>query len=175
MKRIVLPLLLVFVLVITACSAIQGSTINPKVLPTGTPPPQPETGKSTIIGQVMHESGYPVTNTMVHLAEVARGANGKGGAFILDLARSPGTLTDQYGYFNIQNFKAGEYVLVIGDPEGTGIYQIITESDGTAKVWNLAGDQVTDVGVLKVNISIPTPGPTTAPGVYPNPTAYPNP
>ena len=116
-----------------------------------------------------------MVNTIVRLADVARGAEGRGGAFILDVARSPGTFTDQNGYFNIQNVKAGEYVIVVGDVEITGIYEVIPQPDGKARVWNLPADEVTDVGVLTVSILVPTPNPTSIPGVYPAPTAYPNP
>lgn len=175
MRRIVLPFLLVFLLTITACTSSTSTSVNPKVLPTSTPPPQPQSGMATIIGQVMHEQGYPMTNTIIRLADVARGAQGRGGAFILDLARSPGTTTDDNGYFNIQNFDAGEYVIVIGDVEMTGTYEIIEETNGSAKVWNLLADQVTDIGILTVNIELPTPFPTAIPGQYPAPTAYPYP
>jgi hypothetical protein len=167
--------LLIFIVVITGCSKATPTSINPEVLSTTTPPPSPESGMATIIGQVMHQDGYAMSSTIIRLADVARGAEGKGGAYILDIARSPGTITDENGRFIIQNVKAGEYVLVVGDIELTGIYEIIKESDGQAKVWTLPTDQVTDVGVLVVSIVPPTPIPTSTPGPYPEPTAYPSP
>ena len=167
--------LLIFMVLITGCSKSTPSAINPEVVSTATPPPPPEFGMATIIGQVMHQDGNAMSNTIVRLADVARGAEGKGGAYILDIARSPGTITDENGRFIIQNVKAGEYVLVVGDIELTGIYEIIKESDGQAKVWTLPADQVTDVGVLVVNIVLPTPIPTGTPGPYPEPTPYPYP
>jgi len=175
MKRVVLPLLSVWLILLTSCSLISTSTVNPKVLPTSTTPPQPESGMATIVGQVLHDQGYPMTNTIVRLADVARGAQGRGGAFILDLARSPGTTTDDNGYFNIQNVDAGEYVIVVGDVELTGSYEIIEETNGSAKVWNLLPDQITDIGTLTVSLVLPTPFPTAIPGLYPAPTAYPYP
>jgi hypothetical protein len=175
MKRNGFIVLIVFLFLFTACTKTATPTINPEVLVTPTPPPAPESGKASVVGQVMHTDGYPMVHTIVRLADVARGAEGKGGAFILDLARSPGTFTDQEGYFNFQNVKAGEYVIVIGDVEITGIYEIIPDTDGKAKVWNLTADQVTDVGVLTVSIVVPTPFPTAVPGYYPPPTSYPNP
>jgi hypothetical protein len=123
----------------------------------------------------MHQEGYPMVNTVVRLADVARGAEGHGGAFILDLARSPGTFTDQYGFFNIQNVDAGEYVIVVGDVEITGVYEIIADENGDAKIWNFPADQITDIGTLTVKVVFPTPFPTGIPGQYPAPTAYPNP
>ncbi len=175
MRRIVLAFLLLFIAFLTACSLFPGQTVNPEVLVTPTLPPVPEAGKASMAGQILHQDGHAMANTVVRLAEVARGAEGKGGAYILDLARSPGTITDQNGFFNIQNVKAGEYVIVVGDVEITGIYEVIKEADGKAKIWNFPADQVTDVGVLTVSIVVPTPFPTAQPGVYPEPTAYPNP
>ncbi len=172
MNRTVFPFLLSMLVFLSACTNLSSPTVNPKVLLTPTPPPQPESGKATIVGRVMHQQGYPMVNTVVRLADVARGAEGRGGAFVLDLARSPGTFTDQNGYFNIQNVKPGEYVIVVGDVEATGVYEIISEQNGSAKIWTLPVDQVTDIGVLTVNIVLPTPFPTAVPGQYPAPTPY---
>jgi hypothetical protein len=175
MKRIFLLFLVILLVSVTACTKTASPTINPEVLVTVTPPPLPESGKATIIGRVMHDQGYPMVKTIVRLAYVARGAEGHGGAFILDLARSPGSFTDQNGYFIIPNVKAGEYVIVVGDVEITGVYEIIPGQDGKARVWNLPADQVTDIGTITVSIVPPTAIPTSIPGQYPAPTAYPSP
>lgn len=175
MRRLVITFLPLFMILLAACGSAAPSTVNPEVLVTPTPLPPPESGKASVTGQIMHEEGYAMANTIVRLADVARGAEGRGGAFILDIARSPGTFTDKNGYFNIQNVKAGEYVIVVGDVEITGVYQIISQDNGSAKIWTLPADQVTDLGVIKVNIVPPTPIPTSTPGPYPGPTSYPNP
>lgn len=175
MKSIFFAFLALSLVFISACSKITPTTINPEVLVTATPPVKPESGKATIYGQVVHKQGYPMADTIVRLADVARGAEGRGGAYILDIARSPATSTDKNGNFSIQNVKAGEYVIVIGDVESTGIYEIITEANGQAKVWNLPADQATDIGVLTVSIVIPTPNATPPPGPYPVPTSVPYP
>jgi hypothetical protein len=175
MKKLVICIFILFVILVSSCSKNSSSTINPEVLSSVTPPSQPESGKATVSGQVVHQDGSPFSEIIIRLAEVARGEEGKGGAYILDLARSPGTVTDESGYFTIENVTAGEYVIVIGDIEVTGIYEIIQESNGQAKVWNFPADQITDVGELQVSITLPTPLPTPEPGVYPPPLAYPYP
>jgi hypothetical protein len=175
MKRIVFTILVFSMVFLSACSKTTPSPINPEVLVTVTPPALPESGKATIYGQVMHKAGYAMGDTIVRLADVARGAEGRGGAYILDIARSPATATDKNGYFSFQNVKAGEYVIVVGDVESTGVYEIIVEANGQAKVWNFPADQATDIGVLMVSIVLPTPNPTMVPGTYPGPTNYPNP
>ncbi len=175
MKQIFVGFFLLALSLMTACSQIVPTANNPKVLVTATPPALPESGKATVYGQVVHEQGYAMANTIIRLAEVARGAEGRGGAYILDVSRSPGTITDKNGYFSIQNVKAGEYVIVVGDVEGTGIYQIIAEANGTAKVWDFPADKDTNTGIITVNIVIPTPQATTTPGPYPAPTGTPYP
>ncbi len=175
MKRLVFCMFILFVLLVSSCSRNTSSTINPEVLSSVTPPSPPESGKATVRGHVVRQDGSPFADIIVRLAEVERGEEGKGGAYILDLARSPGTVTDGNGYFIIENVNAGEYVIVIGDIEVTGIYEIIQESNGKAKVWNFPADQITDVGELAVSITLPTPLPTPEPGTYPPPLAYPYP
>ena len=174
MNRKLITLCSLLLLLLSSCS--KGvSTINPEVLPTVTPPPSPETGKATTIGQIKHQDGSPFSDVIVRLANVARDAEGKGGAYILDIARSPSTYSDAYGYFIIQNIDPGEYVVVIGDVEIPQLYEVVQESNGDAKVWSFPTDQVTDVGVLTVSFTIPTLVPTNPGGLYPAPTAYPNP
>jgi hypothetical protein len=148
-------------------------TLKPTRTPTSTPTPEP--GKAAVTGRVMHEDGYPMKDTIIRLGAVVKGSKGLGGSFILDLANSPGTVTDSNGDFLIENFDGGEYVIVVGDVEATGIYEIISEPSGKAKTWTFPADQITDVGVITVKIVIPTPYPTRVPGVYPAPTSYPNP
>jgi hypothetical protein len=175
MNRKLIALCMLFLVFLSSCNKGLPSAINPEVLPTGTPPPAPEAGKATAIGQVKHQDGSPFSDVIVRLANVARDAQGKGGAYILDIAHSPSTYSDAYGYFIIQNIDPGEYVIVIGDVEVPQLYEVVQESNGDAKVWNFPVDQVTDVGVLTVSFIIPTLVPTNSVGAYPEPTAYPSP
>jgi len=175
MKRIVFVFILSFLIFFTACNKTSSPTINPEVLVTATPPALPNSGEATVYGQVIQTQGYPIADTVIRLAEVARGAEGRGGAYILDMANSPGTRTDANGYFSIQNIKAGEYVIVVGDVESTAKYEIIKESNGQAKVWNFPADQATDIGILTISVVFPTPNPTLPPGAYPQPISSPYP
>jgi hypothetical protein len=175
MNRKLIIFCMLFQLFLSSCNKGLPSTINPEVLPTGTPPPSPEAGKTTIIGQIKQQDGSPFSDVIVSLANVARDTQGKGGAFILDIARSPSTYSDTYGYFIIQNIDPGEYVVVIGDVEIPQLYEVVKEPNGDAKVWNFPADQVTDVGALTVNFVIPTLVPTNSGGPYPEPTTYPSP
>ena len=174
-----LLLLTILTLTLVACGQSTAEVQMPASTPT--PPQPPEPGMATVIGRLINPEGEFMPRTIVRLAEVARGVEGRGGAFILDVAHSPSTFTDEFGYFIMPNIKASEYVIVIGDVELTGIYEIIHEADGKARVYNMPADQITDVGNITTTIQPPqllpglslTPAPITEPQAYPS--SYPTP
>jgi hypothetical protein len=117
-----------------------------------TPPAQPERGMATLAGRVLAKNGGgAIANEIIRLAEVYRESEGsEEGAYVLDLAFSPGTRSDEMGYFVFDNIPANEYVIVVGDVNGD--YAIIREEDGRARVWNAEVDNVLNVGVVKVDL-----------------------
>lgn len=130
--------------VLPMTSPIQSSTLTVPVIPDA-----PKVGMATIMGIVAdRETGALLANVPVRLAEVYR-QNGEG-VYVLDGAFSPGDLTDTGGRFVIENFAAGEYVIVVGNVEY--VYEIITEQSGAARVWDFPSGQVTDVGILWVTL-----------------------
>lgn len=132
-----------------ACESRNSFTEKESVLPSPTPPLfTPEPGRTTVIGKVISLSGQPVPQVPVWLAEVVR--QGEEGVYVLDSRSSPGAYTNEEGVFVIPNVNPGEYVIVIGDPEG--LYEIITEPSGKAKVWNIPPDLVFDIGELRVSL-----------------------
>ncbi|MBN1147483.1 MAG: hypothetical protein JXA78_09515 [Anaerolineales bacterium] len=141
MAKMVFPVVCVLVLILSACSPSEigfGAEV--------TPPSLPEDGLATVIGQVLDkETGKPLANTIMRLAEVYR--DGDRGAYVLDMAFSPGTRTDDKGYFIFENIPAREYVIMVGEYERE--YDVIENDDRTARVWNAEANKILDVGVLK--------------------------
>lgn len=139
----------VWLLLIGGCQAGSfkptSSIFSSPLTPTSLTLPQPLPGKTTIVGRVVTHSGSPLANMPVHLARVYRQAGA--GIFVLD-SFSPSGLTDADGYFVIESVDPGEYVIVVGNPEGE--YEIVSVSPGEPKVWNFLADKATDIGVLKV-------------------------
>ncbi len=70
---------------------------------------------------------------------------------MLNATSSPGTYADENGVFVFANVTPQEYVIVIGDPEGQN--EVINDSAGKPKVWNIPADQIYDVGELKVKLT----------------------
>ncbi len=144
MKKYLLTLLL---LVLIVSFTLVGCTNKPASLaPTI---PTPEATKTVITGQLVNKaSSIPYTNTLVRLAEVYRNEQGEG-AFALDQSYSPGTYTDENGYFVFSNLTPGEFVMVIGDP--TVNYLIITdETTNQAKIYKGDPGQILDIGTLSI-------------------------
>ena len=101
------------------------------------------------MGRIVERTdGEPITNISVRLAQVYKQDNEE--VFVLDDAFSPGDITDDEGWFVIKDVEAQTYVIVVGDANSA--YEIISKSPGTARVWKLPPDEVTDVGTLKVNL-----------------------
>lgn len=177
MSRQSVLLYLVIVLLLAACNGSSPTVETPASTPT--PPQPPDAGLATSIGRIVNPDGQAMPRIIVRLAEVVRGVEGRGGAFILDVAHSPSTFTDEAGYFIFPNIKGAEYVIVIGDVEITGVYEIIPQEDGKARVFNMPADQITDVGEITTTINppqllpglnvTPPPTPETNNGVYPEP------
>ena len=175
--------LILFALLVAACGSATPQVETPSYTPT--PPQPPEPGMATVIGRIINTEGVFQPGVIVRLAEVVRGIEGRGGAFILDTAHSPSTFTDELGYFILPDIKAAEYVIVVGDIEITGIYEIIPQENGKARIFNMPPDLVTDLGDITITIQPPqllpglvpgTPsGATATPGVYPPPLVYPAP
>jgi len=133
-------------LILSACSS------DKSVLAQITQPAKPSQGKATTVGQVIDkETGKPIVGIIVRLAEVYR--EGEGGVFMLDFANSPGTRTDEKGFFTFIDIQPGEYVMAIGEGDNFNDYDIIEDSKtGKAKVWEAVIDQISDWGVSQAEI-----------------------
>lgn len=142
-------ILLIFttaILIIAACTSNTQDVNNPLV----TPPAQPEAGMATVTGRVIsEESGMPLAATVVRLAEVVR--QEEKGAYVLDVAFSPGTDSDGEGFFIFENVDPLEYVIVVGDVYD--IYKVMADEDGKAKTWISVEDQILNIGELIVDLS----------------------
>ncbi len=137
-----------------ACQKIQPQSMpsplaSPWITPT-LPPSQP--GKATLIGRVVSGiTNAPLQKVPVRLARIYR--EGSEAIYVLDAAFSPSGITNEGGYFSIGGVEPGDYVIVVGNPEG--LYEIISEPSGQVRVWHLMPDQLLDAGIIYVKISPP--------------------
>ena len=135
---------------ITGCRGAKDKTSAGKA----TAIPEPEAAKATVTGKVFSTTlNQPYPKAAVWLAEVYR--EGGDGVYVLDHAFSPGVYADEKGVFVIANVDPKEYVIVVGDPEG--LYEVIPDDSGRARVWKPQAGKVLDVGQLNVSLSPLTP------------------
>lgn len=126
------------------------STPQPVIDPS-LPVPTPQPGNATLIGFVNSQvTGSPVQNVPVSLAKVYRNDQGDG-AFALEGASSPTTITDGNGRFVFIDLEPSDYVIVVGNVE-VNWYEIIPEPSGKVKVWTVSPEQVNDIGTIQVGL-----------------------
>lgn len=111
---------------------------------------EPSADKSMATGRVIdEESGEPIGGITIKLAEVYR--EGGEGAYVLDTAFSPSTITDEEGGFVFADIEPGEYVIVVGDIYES--YQVIADdSSQKAAIWEAQANQVMEIGELAVTL-----------------------
>lgn len=142
-------ILTVLILLLSACQAAPAAT-------TEAPPAtealalQGEFGGVTgvIISDITNE---PIEGIIVRLAEVFR--QGDQSAYVLDQAFSPGATTQADGSFRIDNAPAGEYVLVVGNPEIFNGHEILQDSSGTSIKYTVESGEWLDLGEIRVNLT----------------------
>lgn len=110
----------------------------------------PSAGKATAHGVIVSaDTGKPLVNTAVRLAEVYRQGNSDP-IYVLNTASSPGTVSDGAGRYVIPDLVAREYVMFVGDP--TFAYTVIRMDDGKEKIWSLAANQVMNMGTFTITL-----------------------
>lgn len=146
-----LLLMVAAILNLLACQKPQSyPMLSPLETPLITPTAFLQPERAALRGRVVSAfTNTPLQEVPVRLAKVYR--EGDEAIFVLDAAFSPGSITNRDGYFSIADVEPGEYVIIVGNPEG--LYEIVSDSSGKAKVWHLTPNQLVDVGVLRVKIS----------------------
>jgi hypothetical protein len=139
---------------VSPLTTLQSPLESPLDLPDASPAldtlSPPAAGKATAYGQAVDAvTKEPLSFISVRLAEVFRRADE--GAFVLDEATSPGTMTDSEGRFALQNVEPNEYVVIVGDVNVS--YGIAATPSGDAQVWDLPAGQLVDLGVIEVTFN----------------------
>ncbi len=134
-------------LVLSACTSAPVS--QAPVSTPSKPIPTPEPGKAVVVGQVVSNGTQaPIRRTYVYLAQVYWDAEHKQAAYALDIARSPGTISDEQGFFTFRDVPPAEYVIVVGDFYGRNDVERV--KDGSAKIQKTDANKVLDVGKVQV-------------------------
>lgn len=149
MKKNLLVLAVFTLVILSACQSQSGQST-----PASTPGVQatliatPNQNTMTLTGRLLSSvDGKPYANTAVQLAGVYR--NGETAAFALDTARSPGSYTNEEGYFVIPGVIYKEFVIVVGNPEDK--YYIVNDSNDMARVYKSEMGKIQEIGELTID------------------------
>ena len=151
-------LILCCLLVLAACS-----TVVPPIAGTATPSAAIRDitltpTKAAIIGQAVStlvDPPIPLGQTIVRLAQVFWNDDHTDGAYVLEGASSPSTVSDNNGFFAFANILPGDYVVVVGNVNAQ--YEIISQADGKPVIYTVAADSTLDVGTLAAALSTQSP------------------
>ena len=107
--------------------------------------------KSAMIGSVISKvTGEPLALYGVRLAKVFWFEGTDQGAYVLDGGSSPGDDTDENGVFIFNDLEPADYVIIVGDV--IGYNDVVTDSDGKARVFKTEPGQVLKIEPLYVNL-----------------------
>jgi hypothetical protein len=153
-------LTLSILLLMTLAACANGDQDSPENLVTEIPNTQETTfeetavpGETAIRGQIISSTNRssPIKQVEVRLAKVYWSDDESDGAFLIDEATSPVTFTDDRGRFVFRNPEPRDYVIIVGDLYGQNV--IVSNQEGSAKIYTLESDIVLDVGQLVIDLS----------------------
>ena len=152
---IIAGLLLVFALLLVACEVPYRSRETGNATPLATPifasPLPTEILGTGLMGRLISASnGAPLGNTVIRLARVFWNQDHTEGVYVLEGARSPSYITDGEGFFAFTNVEPADYVIVVGDIYGN--YVVISNPDGTAKIFSVEEGKIIDIGQIRVKL-----------------------
>jgi hypothetical protein len=116
-------------------------TISPTLLPVK--------GVATVVGRLVRRyNSSPIADTSIYLARAQWNADRTDGIFALDVNVAPSSKTLTDGTFTFAQVQPGEYVLVVGSIYANPI--IVSNPNGTARVFEIPSGKVTDFGELVI-------------------------
>ncbi|MGB9872776.1 MAG: hypothetical protein ACPLYD_14115 [Anaerolineae bacterium] len=155
-EKYIVWLLVSVILLVNACQASHQELETGRNSPLATPgrlisplSPSVDITGTGLIGQLVSASERaPLSNTVVRLARVFWNEERTDGVYVLEGARSPSCMTDDNGFFVFSDIDPADYVMIVGDVYGD--YVVISNPDGTPKIFTVQEGTTTDVGQVQV-------------------------
>lgn len=176
----------VLLIVATSCADDQTPEMTQDAAKSNTSAPESETqdapkspvddlatispSESRIAGTVFSISKQnegPLQATEVRLAKVHWNNDQTEGAFVIDETADPVAISDDEGKFTFTKLEVRDYVIVVGDLYGQNV--IISNADGSARIFKTQLGESLDVGILQVDLASAPAFPATPVQAYPPP------
>jgi len=161
---------ILMLLAITSCNStpvVINSPVSPPAtpttlatqIPTPTPTmtaPQAKIGFGAVYGQIIGKKNQPLKDMRVRLGEILKLTGPEGGELVTsDRYRSPQAITNENGYFIIENISPNKYGIVVDNPDEDAPFFISELSGKKLKVVEIKAESVLRIGQLQIPIDNP--------------------
>jgi hypothetical protein len=102
------------------------------------------------MGRLFNTNGAVIVDTTIYLARVYKSNDQTKGVFALDPTRAPKTTSQKDGRFIFSDIELGDYVLIVGNPDGGKSAAIYSNAQGQANVFMVKTGEITNLGDLHV-------------------------
>lgn len=148
-KFVILLAVMVFLAGCSTPTATQVTQDTPQIT-------APQNGKATVTGKVIDVtsgSNTPMKDTLLRLAKIF--GEGEEAIYAFNESDSPGTYSDEEGFFVFENIEPGPYALLFTDANGG--YRTILETSEKIVTIEALVDEISDFGEIKIDTSFPGP------------------
>lgn len=109
-------------------------------------------GKTAISGfLVSGKEMKPVTGMVVRLGDVVWNHDKTDGNFIIDGSHSPSILSDEKGYFLLNDLEVKDYVIVLGNLDENPIVITLKEENKKARILSPSANQLYSIGTINLD------------------------
>lgn len=130
----ILKFLLISLLTLIILSSCQKSNTLLKKPDVGIEIPN---NKAAITGYIVRgKKSEPMVGMVIRLGEVIWNDDKTDGSFIIDGANSPSTITDEQGFFILNNLDENDYVLILGNLEESPTVVVQKDNKEKAEIFS---------------------------------------
>lgn len=142
-------LLFCFIITVVLITSCQQSNYSSIKKPTEVNIPKDRTAITGFV--VKGKNSEPVSEIVVRLGEVIWNNDKSDGSFIIDGANSPSTITDDQGFFILNDIDIKDYIIVLGNLEESPIVVVKKENKEKAEIYSPEVNKELFIGFLNLD------------------------
>lgn len=114
----------------------------------------PESDKVSVVGQAIDEvTGEPLADIAVRLTDVVWDDAHENAYTVFNDAQNPGVMTDEQGFFVLENVSDKEYIMFFsrfGGIDEDVVFVLDPDKVDTGQIFDFEAGEVTDLGTLEI-------------------------